>query len=105
MKLSDPTFEAKFVKNVNGLSFKLSDSIDNAQGLWMYCPCNQGHHILIPFADKGLPVEFGPVARDDKTHPRWQVSGTSLDNLSLIPSVDVGTKSCWHGFITNGEVN
>lgn len=104
MKLTDLNFEAQFVRDVVGLSFRLSDSIQGAQALWMYCPCGEGHHILVPFADCGLPDEFGPLARDGKTHPRWNVSGDSLANLTLTPSVDVGTASCWHGWITNGEI-
>lgn len=105
MKLSDPALEARFVHDVSGSSFRLGDTIQGAQALWMYCPCGEGHHILVPFADRQLPPEFGPMARDGKSHPRWQVSGDSLENLTLTPSVDVGTTSCWHGYITNGEVS
>lgn len=102
-----------------------------AQGLALWCPCGYGeldkdgkerfpldlslnlgrpHGLLIPFANppSGVPVpaEHGPLSRDGKTRPRWTVSGSSLADLTLTPSVAVGPadKECWHGFITSGEV-
>lgn len=102
-----------------------------AQGLFLWCPCgynatdkdgqlkypldlslNHGrpHGVLIVFSNPPSniipPVNFGPTSKANKSiHPRWTVSGNALDNLTLVPSVDVGDPSCWHGFITNGEVS
>lgn len=108
-------------------AMKFSES----QGLALWCPCGYGaldkdgkerfpldlslnlgrpHGLIIPFSNppSGVPVppNHGPLSRDGKSRPRWIVSGTSLADLSLTPSVAVGPseKECWHGFITNGEV-
>jgi hypothetical protein len=37
---------------------------------------------------------------------RWTMSGTGLHDLTLSPSVDVGSKNskCWHGWIKEGNV-
>lgn len=34
----------------------------------------------------------------------WQRAGDTFGSLSLTPSVDASRASCWHGFVTNGEV-
>jgi hypothetical protein len=110
-RLSDPAFEATFIGHigVDGKSWRHLSSIDGAQGLLlMECPCGGGHALEVPFANPRnappCPPDFGPLSRDGKTHPRWTMTGTSLDDLSLMPSIDVGTVSCWHGYITAGEV-
>lgn len=94
------------------------NQLERAQGLELWCPCGFGkaefvkgrpHGILIPFSNPinapAPPSNHGPVGRDGKTHPRWVVSGTSLEDLTLSPSVEVNPKRpCWHGHIQNGEV-
>lgn len=106
--------------------FQMSES----QGLFLWCPCGYGlldkegkerypldlslnlgrpHGLLIPFANppNGVPVpsDHGPTSRDAQSRPRWVVSGSSLNDLTLTPSIAVGKNpECWHGFITNGEV-
>lgn len=108
MKLTDESLEAQFIHDVDGKCFRVTDEIVGSQGLLIYCPCGGGHCIMIPFANPfnapKLPPDFGPLSRDGTSHPRWNVSGDSLENLTLTPSVDVGITSCWHGFITNGEI-
>jgi hypothetical protein len=104
-------------------------ALAQAQGLFLWCPCGYGaidqegkerfpldlslnlgrpHGVLIVFANPPCgrvpPANFGPKSRDGKTHPRWTVSGTGLSDLTLNPSVAVGTNDCWHGYITNGEI-
>lgn len=107
-RLSDPWFEAEFYGRVEGdLHWDQGSEIEGAQGLSLNCPCGQ-HSLMIPFANPrnapSLPADHGPVARDGSHHPRWTMSGSGLSDLTLTPSVDVGTPSCWHGFITNGAV-
>lgn len=112
-RLTDPWFEAEFYGNAaNDSHERQGDKIDGAQGLVLWCPCAYGndqraHGLLIPFANPRnappCPPGHGPVARDG-THPRWQMTGTGLGDLTLSPSVDVGDDHCWHGFIRNGEV-
>jgi hypothetical protein len=114
MQLTDPWFEAEFYGNANdrGGHVRQGSNIEGAQGVVMYCPCCYGrdegaHGLSIPFANPRnappLPANYGPTSRDG-WRPRWQMSGTGLHDLTLTPSVDVGTDSCWHGFITKGEV-
>lgn len=103
-----------------------------AQGLLLWCPCgidqkdvdgnlrypldlslNKGrpHGCMIVFRNplSGViaPDNFGPTSRGDKNiHPRWTiVSGDSLSNLTLDPSIAVGNPECWHGWIKNGVVS
>jgi hypothetical protein len=101
-----------------------------AQGLALWCPCGFGmldkdggeryptdlihnkgrpHGIIVPFANppSGIPChpEHGPISRSG-THPRWQVSGTGLADLTTAPSIAVGDNpECWHGWITGGSVH
>jgi hypothetical protein len=104
-------------------------SFAQSQGLFLWCPCGFGlldkdgkerfpldlsqnlgrpHGLLIPFSNPpcGILVhpDFGPRSRDGKTHPRWAISGSELDDLTLVPSIAVGNPECWHGFITAGIV-
>lgn len=119
-RLTDPWFEAAFYGNVTEYSYRLQGAeLDGAQGVFLWCPCGYGkpaypingprpHAIIVPFANpRNAPVApstHGPVARDQKTHPRWAMTGTGLEDLTISPSVDVGDPSCWHGHIKNGEV-
>ncbi|HSZ58602.1 MAG TPA: DUF6527 family protein [Tepidisphaeraceae bacterium] len=101
-----------------------------AQGLFLWCPCGYGaldkdgalkfpldlslnhgrpHGVMVCFANPpcgiALPPDFGPTSKGDKSrHPRWNVGGTGLADLTLSPSVDVGDPSCWHGHIHQGEI-
>lgn len=120
-RLIDPWFGAKFYGEATDRSFRTSypdGSLlpwNKAQGLFLWCPCAYGndakaHGLLVPFNNTPsgvtLPAEHGPLSRDGKTRPRWNVSGTGLDDLTITPSIAVGPADdeCWHGFITNGEV-
>lgn len=115
LKLTDPWFDAEFYghASVNTVR-RQGGEIDGAQGLILWCPCAYGredgsvHGLMIPFANPRnapeLPRDHGPTDRTGSHRPRWTMSGTGLSDLTLTPSVDVGKDSCWHGFITNGEV-
>lgn len=81
-------------------------SFEAAQGLLFLCPAcfekNGGekgtHTLLIWFEGRDVPDAWRPP-------PRWQlVSGNSLDNLTVRPSIFVKTGCGWHGFITNGSI-
>jgi hypothetical protein len=130
-RLTDPWFEAEFYGNADSESYRLQGAtIEGAQGLFLWCPCGYGkvdvkgkerypldlslnkgrpHGVLVPFANPRnaptLPPEHGPHSRGDKSvHPRWHMEGSSLEDLTLTPSIAVGDPECWHGFITSGEV-
>src|SRR5258706_317416 len=110
-KLTDPWFEAQFLRDIKrDRSCTFGGELEGAQGLFMYCSCGYGnfkraHGLQIPFADRGVPENFGPVD-DSGARPRWKVSGTGMADLTLKPSVLVGTSkdSCWHGHIEKGVV-
>lgn len=113
-RLTDPWYEATFIGGATPeRGYKHLPSIEGAQGLFCWCPCSFGkndraHGCIIPFANpRNAPVpdhNFGIRARDGVTKTRWQMSGESLSDLTLSPSIDVGEPSCWHGYIKNGEV-
>lgn len=126
-RLTHPWFDAAFIGRINPATRGYSSNFDSrrpehaipfaeAQGLILWCPCGFGkpafpleggrpHAILVPFHGRGVPDGFGPHSRDRQSHPRWTIAaGTTLEDLTLTPSIDAGEPSCWHGFITNGEV-
>ena len=71
------------------------------------CPVHgKAHRVRVPFAN---PLDGGePVKRNHL----WQRTGDTFETLTLTPSVDytkydngtVRDPTCWHGFITNGEI-
>ena len=109
-RLTDPWFEAEFYGDATEYSHRRQGAeLDGAQGLWLWCPCgypndHSAHGLIIPFANPrnaSLPPEnHGPISRDGTKHPRWTMSGSGLEDLTISPSVP----SCWHGHIQNGEV-
>jgi hypothetical protein len=127
VRLTDPWFDATFfgfvAKNEQGQYTSRHVHEDRrpvtfaeAQGVQFWCPCGFGkpafpidggrpHLVMVPFNGRGLPDDFGPHSRTNANdHPRWNVSGSSLDDLTTTPSVAVGDPECWHGFIANGEI-
>jgi len=86
---------------------KLAD----AQGIEFLCPkCfaanggERGTHLCsVTFEGRGVESHQG--AHNKAGQPtRWSVSGTSLKNLTIAPSILIEDSCGWHGFITNGEV-
>lgn len=117
MKLTD--LDASFVGAWKPQLFTHLDSLLGAQGVLFQCPtCQAGlkrgeengkrfvegdHYILCWFVNPQL-AERVP----DSEFPgpgRWTVSGTSLDDLTLSPSVNatVGGGCAWHGWVRNGD--
>jgi hypothetical protein len=103
--------EAVFVGRYQpGGSFhEQGDVMAGAQGVLFVCPVPAcSHSIIVWFADRGVPAEAHPAYR-------WAVSGSSLDDLTLSPSINLDIPftdakgvthpaSCrWHGFIQNGK--
>lgn len=132
-RLTDQWFDAHFfceAREDGGFRVGENDiSFAESQGLFLWCPCGYGaldaagaerfpldlslnrgrpHGLLIPFSNPpngiAVPANFGPLSRDKQSRPRWVVSGSCLQDLSLSPSVAVGEPECWHGFITDGLV-
>lgn len=97
-------------------SYWTLDAIEGAQGVLFQCPlCAAGK----PVSEDGLGVEGAhyvlcwftnprnatPVPADAEPLPgRWQLEGTSLDDLTLHPSVHLTGPGCgWHGFVKDGD--
>lgn len=105
-KPGDPTVDVDRMvehtlhEDADGAPFPLAQ----AQGLRMLCPgAGCKHRINVSFADRGVPDHLGSHAREG-VPSRWVVAaGSGLDDLTLQPSVDVGTPSCWHGYVTAGR--
>jgi len=81
-----------------------AEDIAAADGVLFLCPvcfARQGRvgteSVLCWFNGRGVPPEELPGPG------RWNASGASFDDLTLVPSVNVD-HGHWHGFITNGEV-
>lgn len=82
-----------------------AEPFTEAQGITFLCPTcfvkNGGavgtEHVLLWF--KGVPPEA-----DQPGNGRWDASGTSFNDLTLSPSVNVDHEH-WHGWIKNGEVS
>lgn len=118
-KLTDPWFDAKFMTETTAKGHRYCDTLDGADGLWLWCPCGYGkpeyplegarpHGVIVSFANpRGCtpaPAEAGSRSRAGGPS-RWTIArGSRLADLTLTPSVDIGNPSCWHGYLTNGEV-
>jgi len=101
---------------------RLDDKVEGAQGVMFQCPrCAQGkeiaeeegrrfvrgaHYIRIFFSNP-RGTEVAPPEVDN--NPRWEMSGTGIDDLTLQPSINLdlpenGPNSCkWHGWVKNGD--
>jgi hypothetical protein len=106
--------EAKFIggyKVVDGhVSFRELPDDQGAQGVLFVCPKCQGHSVICWFSN---PRNAPPVPAAAFPRPgRWAAEG-SIDNLTLMPSVDLSKideenpespgRCYWHGWVTNGE--
>jgi hypothetical protein len=100
MRLAD--LEAEFVATT-AHGYRRVETFREAQGVFHLCPkcfaANGGaigtHGCISWFADRGVPSTAVPV-------PRWQASGSSLDDLTLWPSIQLVGGCNWHGYIRNG---
>lgn len=82
----------------------------DAHLLFFLCPkcfeANHGrigtHQVLVGFAARNVPAGTASVGKDGQD-TRWIVSGTSLDDLVLTPSIQLHGGCNWHGFVgSNG---
>lgn len=134
MRLRD--LDAQFLNDVTTASYTRSDDdqVIGAQGILFQCPsCAAGkdvvadderagrryvvgaHYIEVLFSNPVgaslAPADAGPVGADHTSHPRWTMSGSSLDDLTITPSIncDIPGKNgepsvCkFHGFVKNGD--
>lgn len=90
------------------------DGLDGAQGVRLECPLGHGHWIVVWFNN---PRGIGPAPANVTPVRRWAASGSSIQDLSLSPSINLDnscTPKCpqglcpehgcrWHGWVTNGN--
>lgn len=115
MKLRE--LEAHFIKVISEPNkptiYRTVDNLIDADGIDFLCPkcfaangnSNVGtHHVICWFV--------GKVADDLSPGPgRWTPEGTSLDDVTFIPSAGrshsvllLGDEGCkWHGYVSNGS--
>jgi hypothetical protein len=124
MRLRD--LDAQFVGHQHDNTYwPQGDVIDGAQGVLFQCPkcaigCEAGeedgrrfvrgaHYVLIWFANPQNAPVAGTEA-DSEPHHRWTFGGSSIDDLTLSPSVNLDIPSLievdhcrWHGWVKNGD--
>lgn len=118
-RLSDPWFDAKFLKDTTSKGMTYTDDLVGADGLFLWCPCGYGkpefpleggrpHGIYVHFSNprgcSPAPADAGSQSRNGGPS-RWVIdSGSGIADLTLSPSIAIGTLECWHGYIKAGEV-
>jgi hypothetical protein len=60
------------------------------------------HSIRVEFVGRGVPDEVC-IHNSEGKPVRWSVAGTTIDDLTLRPSILLLGGCCWHGFVTNGH--
>ena len=107
------TKEEMFARGVNepACLFTKVAALRDAHGVRFICPKSLAvhggkagaHSVLVYFEGSPVPSHFG-VNKNGET-VRWRVSGTSLDDLALSPSIQEQDDVCgWHGFVGSGGV-
>lgn len=107
------TPEEMFARGVNApaVLFTKVSSLQEAHGIRFLCPksfaANNGpvgtHSVQVYFAGSPVPPDIG-VNKEGKT-VRWNASGTTIDDLSLSPSIQEQDDVCkWHGWVGNSGV-
>ncbi len=95
--------DASFRK-INGAGHHRVEALSEADGVMFLCPkCfatnggEKGTHMKICWAPH-VPQEHSP------TGGRWPMTGTSLDDLTLVPSVAVHGECAAHFCVRNGLI-
>ncbi len=97
--------EASFVLCTDTGFTRVPDAV-GANAVFFECPCGQ-HCNLIAF-EPTVDAPLSPAGLSS-SGGRWKrEAGTTLDDLTLSPSIAVRTSrssdECWHGFIRDGRV-
>jgi hypothetical protein len=80
-------------------------------GVMFDCPIHRDAGCIYPriavyFANP--PSGAAPLPKHDSDDCRWQLTGSTFENMTLTPSILYPKPKCgpqhWHGFITNGEI-
>ncbi len=81
-------------------------------GILFDCPVHRTkgcEYPRIPAFFANPPSGCAPLPKHEADEGRWQLTGTSFEDMTLTPSIlyprpKYGPQH-WHGFITNGEVS
>lgn len=110
MKFSLRELEAVFLTREDDIHRRETDTLDGADGIMFLCPkCyeknrgSRGTHVIVCWF-------VGRVPDSEMPGPgRWTPQGTSLDDLTFVPSEGRSqsvllTGGCqWHGYVTKGH--
>lgn len=105
--------EEMFARGVDKASFFMEhvSALSEAHGIRFICPKSfathggkvGAHSVQVYFAGSPVPAHIGVNQKGDTV--RWNVSGTSIDDLSLSPSIQEQDSICgWHGFVGSSGV-
>lgn len=61
------------------------------------------HSVQVTFAGRNVPDAAGTRGKDGKP-TRWNVSGTTIDDLVLTPSIQLNGGCDWHGFVGSSGI-
>jgi hypothetical protein len=87
------------VENGNTFSWEPKvERIADADGIWFDCPCGHGGSQMVSFRGNRADGTPRPAMSNGRA---WQVSGSTLADITLTPSINT---RCWHGFIENGNI-
>lgn len=109
----EETKEEMFARGVDkpAAYFQHVSMLHEAHGVRFICPKSfathggkvGAHSVQVYFVGSPVPSDMG--TNNDGQTVRWSASGTSLDDLSLSPSIQEQDSICgWHGFVGNGSV-
>lgn len=86
-------------------------ALSEAHGVRFICPKSfithggkvGAHSVQVYFVGSPVPGHIGVNAKGEPV--RWTASGTSLDDLSLSPSIQEQDNICgWHGFVGSSGI-
>jgi hypothetical protein len=80
-------------------------SVQIPTGISFDCPCCRSSRLSVNFRNPIDPEGLLAKTAWQASEPAWERSGTSFENLSLLPSIDFTASGHWHGHLMNGEVS
>lgn len=86
-----------WLRCVSATDSKHVDDRDEAHGIIFDCPKCGNHRVRVWFT--GTPHD------DAWPTPRWAATGTGFEDLTLHPSINIGSGCCWHGWVQGGIVS
>lgn len=109
MRLKEGFVAQLVTTNNGGKTLGKVELVADAHGLLFTCPkcaiylasdpdgTKSGHAVLCWFVGK-VPDDVDPKPG------RWTPTGTTIDDITLTPSVHLSGPGCgWHGWVLNGE--